>query len=723
MRDYTTKGIVVLLGLLAGLAVAAEPAATAPAKRFSVRTIPTLWTKVEGLPELRERWSAIRVDPGAVPGFCAVLLPFRVPEERKQTLEPLANALAFLLSYDLDWPDNAYCARHAYFVFKRDRELVQGLREGYTAKQISELVAGWSGTHGIGGRIDGTDADHLTGVLQVFGPNGLVLEEKRYDAPRPFAALLGDMAVDAMVIAGYRPSETLATLLHQPRCSRTESLTMLGSVAFLPERGDKEFGIYREILKQDPDFAEVRCWFSNQSYWAGGARLLDAVRSVSAKRPVASALADQDPWVLPRADRELYAGWCEHLEQMLGPQHPTVAMMRLRLARAKPDEVPARLDQLIQACRRNPHGHMPPLLLEEVVTNTGGIVDADLAISAMIMSMSSNAMPGAGFSATAARGANMLTMLGYGGDAVSLLAAEPDGMEEQLGERAYLRAMYDAGRFGAAVGDIKPRKMDDAVAVYLYCVNALAAGERQRATEALEANRMKLFQHGLLPLVTAMQDASGGKRVDLASLPPLEGYMRPGMMALRAECGLLLALRQDERSPQENDLLAFAKLSPANRMLAFLMAEYCARWKLPDCTGLAETWAWLHPRDPLNVRLQILKLPEVPVPETGMVQRLLRTYPPVRYPVPPRGQGEGHVFATLPPWVMAAAIRRLVERGDTARAEDLAVRYRHAVAGTGIGEVRMFANHLVYRVRAAIPMLPQTRANGEGAVLATGSLQ
>lgn len=698
-----------VVAMLAGSAWAMEPltpatAATSRPSRFSIRSMPVLPAKEYSLEQLRQRWNAFGVNPDKIAGFSAVVLPFQVPAERREQLESLSNALAFLLSFDLDWADNCYNARHAYFVFKRNRNLVLEARVDYHPDLLAELAQRWRATHVIGGTIDGPDADHLTGTLRIHDPVGKLVKEVRYDTARPFAQLLGDMAVDSLRFVGYEPSKELTELLHRPRCQQNASLVALGSVGFVEERGEKEFGTYRDILRADPTFAEVRYWYANQSYWETKDRKGYNQEKLQAMRdhPVASAFEDIDMPGDP-AERAEYVRWCDDLERMLGEEAPMCVLARMDLAQDGLKGVPALLDRAVAAARRNPHHaqllHRVGYALIRGEAGGRGAHELDLAASLYLTSMASKGMPGNGFGYAASAAARAMVTLGYPDDALAVLSLEPQAISQLDGARAAVQSMHGSGMHWDAVEIAMEWASKDWVLAYDGAYSALITGQRERVEEAIRPHRELLGRAMYLPLLDALQKSVAGQKVDLRSLPEY-GMYAPGLRDRRIECELVLALRQDERVPHEGMMFFEASQYPGSRMMAFLMAEYCARWKRPHCAGLEKTWAWLHPHDPLNARLAALQLPDRELRTAKELGEMLNAFEPRPWhlPDPEEATEADAVVSQLTPWHLAASLHAIGKQ-DPQAAQRLALQYGNAAAALFRDQVRGFSSHLVTRIR------------------------
>ena len=220
----------------------------------------------EQLPKI---FPAFQHRPFETAGFNEVMLPFSYSDPEHLGNPSEAMALAALISGDLDWSPGCYCARHAYFVFKRDPEHIQPLLQGYDPARVAALINQWQATHAVGGQLIRT-RDGYKGKLQIFDAKGAVILARQCDTARTYWDLLSDMDAAAMTAMDIKPPESLIEYLRQPRCRHFESVAKLGSAAFMDERSPEEFGLYQKILEDDPGFSMVRHWYANQKHWNDG---------------------------------------------------------------------------------------------------------------------------------------------------------------------------------------------------------------------------------------------------------------------------------------------------------------------------------------------------------------------------------------------------------------------------------------------------------------------
>jgi hypothetical protein len=323
-------------------------------------------------------------------GFNAVMLPFSFSDPEHLGSENEATALTALISDDLDWAPGCYCARHAYFVFKRERFAIARLMQGYDPTQIASLIRRWHATHAVGGELIRT-ADGYSGKLQIFDAQGSQIFNQTYDVPRSYWDLLGDMDADAMACLDVKPSQQLSDFLHEPRCKQFQLVVDLGSAAFLEEKSPEEFALYQKILAADPDFSMVRHWYANQKHWADGDDHAWATQNGMA---LASRLepASLEEFVPALCDDPALAlklpYWLAKAEELVSPDSPLVLERRLRdkmFALDTPEQV---IERGLKAAAAYPNSHD---LLCYLARETP---DRFMAASLMAASLQDRYMPG-----------------------------------------------------------------------------------------------------------------------------------------------------------------------------------------------------------------------------------------------------------------------------------------------------------------------------------------
>ncbi len=189
MIKQIRRPVVLLICVLGLLATHREIARANPEGDGAslVGAMPPLKKTFHSLPVWEKRFPAFSHAPFESAGFNALMLPFIFSSPDQSADPAVTYAFSFLFSGDLDWAPGSYCARHAFFVFRRDRELMQPMARHYEASQIAELIDGWKVTHAIGGRLIATKAAHppRLGAQRCTGPARAIRASCRSGHCRP----------------------------------------------------------------------------------------------------------------------------------------------------------------------------------------------------------------------------------------------------------------------------------------------------------------------------------------------------------------------------------------------------------------------------------------------------------------------------------------------------------------------------------------------------------
>jgi len=218
-------GLAVWMILAAGAATAAPSSGPATAQALTTKPAgkvvlplakaPPQSLRKYSLAELEEMFPAFKHEPFDSAGYNHFSLPMHYEDRAGDGDANEALAMSFLLSSALDWGDGCYCSRHAYFIFKRCSKYMPALMKQYDPKLVGYLVTDWQASHGVGGKLIRCKGGYA-GVLTIFNRKGKVVKEVRYDKPREFFDLLGDMAVDAIGFLSTKRKEGTG-LLHRSR--------------------------------------------------------------------------------------------------------------------------------------------------------------------------------------------------------------------------------------------------------------------------------------------------------------------------------------------------------------------------------------------------------------------------------------------------------------------------------------------------------------------------
>lgn len=123
-------------------------AAHAPSVLAALKPMPRVPLTPE---QLASHFAGFKAEGYDSSNFNVLALPFRYEDPDGVGDASEANALAFLLSDDLDWAPGNFNARHAYFVFARSGPEMAGLAAKYDSAVIARQVDDWHATHAVGG--------------------------------------------------------------------------------------------------------------------------------------------------------------------------------------------------------------------------------------------------------------------------------------------------------------------------------------------------------------------------------------------------------------------------------------------------------------------------------------------------------------------------------------------------------------------------------------------
>ncbi len=176
-----------------------------------------------------------------------------------------------LLSFKFDFVPDNNSTRHPAFVFARDFAS-RTVKMTDSSDQIANYIKSWHATYAIGGELVQSTSGY-SGSLVVFDKNGKEVLRKRYPESQPYFTLMGKIVRDWMIHAGWTVTDALWTELIRPMTSDMDNLSEYGKVFSVEHRSRAEWDIYEDILKRDPDFAEIRFWYTNQRTWQTGERI------------------------------------------------------------------------------------------------------------------------------------------------------------------------------------------------------------------------------------------------------------------------------------------------------------------------------------------------------------------------------------------------------------------------------------------------------------------
>lgn len=703
------------LTLILGFSIwlpAAEPI------RWPLTELPKLPIAAFDLAKLQREFPAFQHTAFDQSGVFPLMLPFHFSSPDASAAPEIASAVSFLVSGDLDWMPGNYCSRHAYFVFKRSPVAMLALRTAYTPGVIALEIRNWAATHAVGGRVICSKAGY-TGELLIFDRTGKQVFKKTYDRPVGLWQFISNLDCDAMTFWGNPPGAKLRAFLAEERCKNIQSMIDLGRMGFAVQRSDREFGVYEEILRRDPDFAEVRFWLANQRWWRDSKSdefELDKNKSL-ASHLTNAGLLDVVPENCPDLSlRAEFPKWLAHAEQLVGVDHPMMLTIRLNLARASNQYDGALLKRALQACRRYPNEYQLLGAVAKCLSKgRAWPIDVDMAISLRLAQEVSPFTPGQGKGNCTESLAGHFLELGRPDLAAASLLHGPG--HEDISEYAYLvEALAQCGQYAQAAelaAGMPPQPdMQKVNRQAMLCWGVFAAamsGNRPVMDGLLEKCRKEFADApGLLGALNSSADYCDGKTVNF---PELIEKMRAEGLATDPAVVALLLLGQVDLTQGNNELhdMILQQLwgSPRVRPLWQLAGAYGQRSSSFLDLGFYEAVQWLYPHDPwaqsFSLPANLHKPVAIPIES---IRESLMAMPTDRYPHvdhPTEAQLKGPV---LPVWTLAAIVRYAMEQGQHELAREVLLRYNAQSQIAGGYTSSVLSNHLLYLDDA----LPTTNA-------------
>ncbi len=303
--------------------------------------------------------------------FNPVYLPFRYKGDVPKPDPMQAYTFPFLLSLKFDWVPDNLCRDHPFYVFRRSRSLVTSLatqkehllgrvpvlrpEEGYKSSLVQKYVRDWYATHAIGGELYETSTG-WGGALLVYDDSGSVVLAKRYPPNAGYFDLMALMVRDWMRPRGQPVSDELARELRRPMTKNRDAIRLLGTATFVPARTEAEWRIYENILRLDPDFAEVRWWHANQREWSDSDQWMGHLARAEALKSglVVAAIREVDTEKVP--DQRFFWRFRQLVEEAakISPNHCQIShkLLEVRHGRNVPIAEMPKYDKLFL---QNPH--------------------------------------------------------------------------------------------------------------------------------------------------------------------------------------------------------------------------------------------------------------------------------------------------------------------------------------------------------------------------------
>ena len=658
--------------------------------------------------------------------YSQLVMPFKGGPTEDEQLK--AYAFSFLLSNALDWGPGSYCSRHAYFTFQRSQSLALEAGNSLRPDAIASYAGKWDATHVFGGEIVAV-SNGYTGTLKIYSPDGRLQHQKEFGIPCRYFDLLGNMSAEALRHLGYSPSSNLVNHLKIPRCKNEKLLIELGRAAFASERSGAEFGIYRDILKQEPGFAEVRYWYANQSLWVDGDR--DAYDGALAQslRDYVTRVALEDIELSSAETSPTAFGYnylIGELERLTGTATPYGWILRFKADRSR--RMASTLSQARDATEvaaQYPNNFkLLSCLVGNEAGNKDGIWNGDFSMiaSLALAEMRCQYLPSSLAERTAAYHFAMAAReVGYPEISAEMLFPMYQGVGpgNKNDITAYgwrlAEVLQDMGQYDDSfqVGLRAAKACNDDNSAF-YFLNAFISGflaGREREVELLakqydQTFAAKPFVHCLLQAYRALAKGdhaavSAYFRTEPIGAEDLRIRVFMDRLILCAESDLMQA-KSEYRAQVKQGVC----MNPGLRPLWILLDAYDQKDPRPEDEGFYEVLAWQHPNDPwveAAVKARSRRMPNPHKFDLVAVLDTLTNYPAIRWPVD-RGctiaGGYPGLFVSPPSWDYTLAVKRLLEMREYDRADEL-TRQCCGAAILGPDNLLTHFRHLYYLVQDA----------------------
>jgi hypothetical protein len=648
------------------------------------------------------------------------MLPFHYQDAQHTGNPDEANAFAFLLSDALDWAPGCYCERHAYFVFKASRDVMRPLVKQYDTAAIAGLVGHWNASHAVGGTII-RDGGMYHGEIEIFDATGHQAYHEVFAQPHSYFDLLGDMSVSALKFFGTPVSPALAAHLRVPRCKHFESIALLGKTAFMRSWSPEEFAVYKQILSNDPGFAEVRSWLAVGTYWtdgdwkAKGHQLAEALRDYVTQSTLNEFILSQPPDV-PAADVERWTSTAVKLVDGDTPFHMQMELEACLRSRRWPAGT---LDRALKTAAKYPNA-CPPLM---AVANAcerkeAGRPDQMMAASIWLAAMQDRYMLGSG-SKTTVNKRFAYVMQWMGRYDLAVWALLPDGGDQPpVNVTTLMNDLFAMGQF------------DDVLKIYDQAAGHLGRWEGRAAARAAVAAAMLgrvdviddlIRDHGKdlaaadgLALAQAYRDLLTNADVDaqgLAKAIPKNDWSKAQYRILLAQLELKVKDHQ-----YRHDIANFSQDDPGARIAWILLDGYFRQSAQPDDVYFYQSLDWLYPQDPW-VRQAVSDWKKRGNPAADLsadaVMNALAQVPAERWTsanADTKAAGADHVVTeaqarkileSLSIWQATSAVIELTKQKQFDAAQRLALQWENVAARTSWNPWMDWFDQLAYRVDVA----------------------
>jgi tetratricopeptide (TPR) repeat protein len=675
------------------------------------------------LGQLKAMFPDFQHKPFETSGFNVFTMPLRFVSMDGSGSREEALAFSFLLSSSLDWAEGAYCARHAYFIFKRSPRFIQPMTREYDPSLVTIAIKDWQATHAVGGVLM-RSREGFAGTLEIFDCTGTKVLRKEYNEPRDFFTLLGDMCVDGMIFFGTTPNEAMVKHLHRKRCEHEESIVDLGKAAFAKEKSDQEFGLYRQILDRDPNFADVRFWWANQRYWTDHNRG-EYIRQIGLALegyPIPEIMEfykDKekcpDPQLVAHLDR-----WLGQVKEITGKDPSQTLSQRIEDMGKEQRMTGELLEQAQVEAAENPNRY---LMLRDLArayrSFWGNICDEDMAASLCLAAIENRFLTGTGNKDDAWYNlTRCLIDLGHPDMAEPILAMGAMNKEHDDWDRVahwYVldraRVLVSMGYHKQAIGYYRlayhhwPDKEGKGEILVEAAIAAAVAGETTAFKQIMRDRHDEIKMTKMLPLLEAYEGLLDGRPVQIAGLWKKNERTDFWSSRLYLDYEIQLDLISGRHKGRTN-LTKYLRTLPNDRPLWILYDAYDRHQTRVESASFYLALEWLHGDDPW-VRKAVAdyrsRCTQMQLARPDDLLAKLKDYPPVRWPArdPNARDTAVKVVNSIQPGAVECAIHALMQSGDYAKAEELALRFHHLAVQRNYYNLCAQANHLIHLVQRA----------------------
>jgi hypothetical protein len=690
--------------------------------------VPPLSLEDVNLQKFFAPWNAFDHVPYELSGFSHMTLPFHYECDGVQGTPEEAHAFSFLLSNALDWTPGCYCARHAYFVYKRTGADIIKAGRTFNPDLISQICERWQAAYAVGGILKRGKAGY-SATIKLFDKDGKLVMDKTIPGPLDYFDLLGAVSSEVMRFFKYNPSPELIAHLSKKRCNDFQSVIDLGKAAFAEERSPAEFGLYESILKRDPDFAEVRYWYQNQKAWRDNTwdeyRVNEALSLQSYLTE--SALSDFNPKdCQDKALAAKYDSWIDQAEKILGPTHPLVVELKLISGRRSVELI----DQALKTAQNYPNdAGLLQAILHVILDEKEQFMDCDLAASIAWASLNSNYLwgdPDAGTACMCEHIGTAVIKLGYHDVAAAAFLGATSVLQSRIGSEVNAKyygrragnALRLAGRyedsFNLYMASMEPSAIDECLDNAGIISSMLGQGgvytslKNQYCKEIAASPWLTGIYKTCDPYMSG-----NGKAVSLTNFPLVISLYGGDLERTKLQVQLMT---NDAVwcSINRNTLTDALNMHPMDRELWILFDRYDRLDPKPESRFFYQSLEWLHSSDPWvvgAVRDFRKRAKEQPALNPDDVLAILKPFEPMRWPKLTENNRHVPSQRLLPYGMVAVAIHQLVLKHDMEKARELALRYIHYAFLCPINTDRLaYANHLYHMIDRPNPaggVIPQ----------------